>query len=212
MALTDPLDFLDQWPGWVTSFERLSRQEQSRSANGRTYVKEMGSPLWSMKAQTKVLHPNQLDHWRARLDALDNGLRTFIGYKLSRCYPILYPKGSWPTGSAFSGTTAAVHTIGANNKSVRIKQLPAGFTFSIGDMFQVGTADLYEVMEAATADVAGVTPLFEVRPHFWETSAVNDAVSVKRPHCIMALLPGSVSADSDLTGRGTVSFQAVEAR
>lgn len=212
MALTEPLDFLGDWPGWVTSFEPMSRQEQSRSANGRTYVKEMGSPLWRMKAQTKVLAPNQLDHWRARLDALDNGLGTFIGYKLSRCYPILYPKGSWPTGGSFSGTTAAVHTVGENNKSVRIKQLPAGFAFSVGDMIQIGDTDLHEVMESATADGAGVTPLFEVRPHFWDGVAANDPISVRRPHCIMALVPGSVSADSDLTGRGTVSFQAVEAR
>jgi hypothetical protein len=212
MALPETLDFLADWPGWVTAFEPMQRQEQSRTAGGRTYVKDMGWPLWRMTAQSKVLSPNLLDHWRARLNALENGLGTFVGFKLSRTYPMLYPKGTWPTDGAFSGTTAALHTIGANNKSVRIKQLPAGFTFSVGDMFQVGDGDLYEVMEPASADSGGVTPLLEVRPHLWETSAVNDAVSVKRPHCLMALVPGSVSADSDLTGRGSVSFQAAEVR
>jgi hypothetical protein len=212
MALSEPVDFLADWPGWITSFEPMHRQEQSRVAGGRTYVRDMGQPLWRMTAQSKTLTPNQLDHWRAKLNALGNGLGTFIGYKLSRCYPILYPNGSWPTGGAFSGATAAVHTIGGNNKSLRVKQLPVGYIFNVGDMIRIGAADLYEVMETAAADGAGITPLIEVRPHFWPGTVVDAVVSVKRPHCIMALVPGSVSADADLSGRGSISFQPVEAR
>jgi hypothetical protein len=213
MALTEPFDFLAEWPGWTTRFELLFRQEQSRDAGGRTYVKDFGSPLWRMAAQSKTLKPNLIDHWRARLDALENGLMTFYGYALARTYPILYPNGSWPTGVAFSGTSAAVHVVGANNKSLRLKALPAGFQLSVGDMIQIGDADLHRVMEPATADGTGETPaFFEVRPHLWPGVAIDDVVSVKRPHCLMAIVPGSIQTQTDLSGRGSVSFEAMEAR
>lgn len=212
MALSEPFNILADWPGWVTVFEPGYRQEQSRTAGGRTYVKDMGSSLWRMTAQSRPLKPNVLDLWRARLNSLENGLATFVGFKVSRSYPILYPNGSWPTGSSFSGTSAAVHTIGSNSKSLRLKQLPAQFKLSVGDMIQVGAANLHEVMESAIADGSGTTSLFEVRPHLWSGTAINNVVSVKRPHCVMAIVPGSITAESDLSGFGSITFQGVEAR
>lgn len=205
------IDFLGEWPGW-NSLELSANQEQATDSGGRVYVRNFSDPLWKMSAQTKRLSPNALDEWRARLDALENGLVTFKAFALSRAYPIAYPNGAWPTGGSFSGTTAQVHTVGADNKSLRVKGLPAGFVLSRGDMIQVGDTDLYRLMETATADGGGITPSFEVRPHLWDGIAVNDAVSVKRPACLMVLVPGSVQAAADTSGRGAVSFQAIEAR
>lgn len=212
MAITYPLDILADFPGWTPEFDLLWRQEQSRQANGVTRVKDFGSPLWRLSAVSRSLSPNLLDEWRARLDALENGLEQFKGYSLSRCYPIAYPNGSWPTGGAFNGTTAAINAINPNRKSITLKQLPAGFQLRVGDMIQVGTANLHRVQEAATANGSGLTAAFEVRPHLWPETVINDAVSVKSPACLMAVVPGSASSTSDLAGRGTVSFQAVEAR
>lgn len=103
MSLAYPLDLISIFPGWATEFVPHYRKEQSRSANGRTYTKDLGAPLWSATFQSKVLRPNALDEWKARLAALDNGEQTFLGWSPSRCYPIAYPNGSWPTGAAFSG-------------------------------------------------------------------------------------------------------------
>lgn len=215
MALTEPLDILSDFPGWVTDFDPQFRQEQSRVAGGRTYLKDLGSPLWRMAARSKLLRPNLLDHWRARLQSMQGGLVTFYGYSLSRTYPILYPKGSWPTGGGFSGT-AALHTIGSNRKSIRVTGLPAGFAFSVGDMLQIGDTDLHRVMEAATANGSGLTELFEVQPHVWPDVETGGSpavsVSVHRPSCIMAVIPGSIVASADLNGWGAVAFQAIEAR
>lgn len=215
MALSEPFDLLVDFPGWVTSFELRWRQEQSRQASGRTIVKDLGSPLWRLVAQSKVLKPNTLDYWRARLDALENGLATFKGYSLSRTYPILYPNGAWPTGGAFSGTTGNLNTIDSNRKAIRVGGLPSGFVLSVGDMVQIGTTDLHRVMETATASGAGLTGLFEVRPHIWtgvSTSSPVPAVSVFRPYCIMAVVPGSISTSSSSNGWGSVTFEAMEAR
>ncbi len=212
MAITYPLDILQAFPGWTTEFELLWRQEQSRQANGVTRVKDFGSPLWRAAYVSRTLSANDLDEWRARLDAMEGGQQQFKGYPLSRCYPIAYPNGSWPTGGAFNGTTAAVNSINANRKSITLKSLPAGFQLRVGDMIQIGTFNLHRVQEVATA-TAGVTGALEIRPHLWPETAINDAVSVKRPACLMTIVPGSISSSADpQTGRGTVSFQALESR
>ena len=217
MSLTYPLDILADWPGWTTSFDLLWRQEQSRQANGVTRVKDFGEPLWRMTASTRSLSRPELDHWRARLNALENGIKTFKGYPLSRCYPIAYPRGTWPTGAAFDGVSATVYSIGADNKSLAVDMLPAGFVFSVGDFISVAYSAgtkfaLLQVMETATASGAGVTPEFEVRPHLPIGLAVDDVVSVRRPHCLMTLVPGSVASESEDNGRGKISFSAVEYR
>lgn len=215
MALTYPLStaFLHDFPGWTTEFDLAWRQEQSRQANGRTIVKDMGSPLWRLTAQSRSLKANEIEHWKARLHSLENGYRTFMGFPKSRCYPISYPNGSWPTGASFDGVSASLNAIASTRNSVRVSALPAGFKLVVGDYIQIGDSDLHQVMEDATANGSGLTPLFEVRPLIWTGVSPSDDVSVKRPACVMSIVPGSISATADAqTGRGTISFQAIEAR
>jgi len=204
VALTEPFDILPDWPGWITEFELLYRQEQSRTAAGRTIVKDFGSPLWRMTAVSRSLSPNELDYWRARLEAMDGGLTTFKAYPLSRCRPILHPgSAALPAGT--------LHTIGGNRKSVRIDDLD-GITLSIGDLICIDGRDLHRVVEGA-ATVTGLTPLFEVRPHLWADVVTGVAVSINRPFCLMSIVPGSITSSADAqTGRGSISFQAIEAR
>lgn len=216
MSISYPIDLLASFPGWSTSFEPMYRQEQSRTAGGRTYVKDLGDPLWTATYQSRQLSPNELDYWRARLDAMENGLQTFIGGQMSRCYPIAYPRGTWPTGLSFDGV-AMLDSVGTNRKSVSVSGLPAGYKFSVGDMIQIGAADLHRVMEPAVANGAGITAEFEVRPHIWPNVDANDSpavtVTVKKPSCVMAIAPGSIQSQADpQIGWGAVSFQAVEAR
>lgn len=202
MSISYPLDLLDGFPGWSIEFDLLYRQEQSRQANGRTIVKDMGSPLWRGTYQSRSLSPNELDAWRARLASLENGLQTFKGYALSRCRPILHPGSSaLPIGS--------LHTIDASRKAIRGSGL-TGISLSVGDMIQIGTKDLHQVMEPAVGTLTG---LFEVRPHLWPGVVTGAAVSIMKPACIMAIVPSSISSTADMaTGRGTISFQAIEAR
>ena len=214
MAITYPINLLPTFPGWTTGFDLRWRQEQSTQASGRILVKDLGSPLWTLRASTRTLSPNNLDAWRARLTALENGVQTFLGYPMSRCFPILYPNGSWPTGGAFTGLTANLVGLNPNRKWIQLSALPAGFTLSAGDYISitVGTRrDLHQVMEATTA-AAGTTTEFEVRPHIWPDVTVTKPVAVKQPACLMAIVPGSLSSDTGLDGRGAVTFQAIEAR
>ena len=210
MSIVYPVNLLPGFPGWTTGFSLHWRQEQSTQASGRVLVKDMGSPLWTLRATTKSLSPNELDTWRAKLTTLENGLKTFWGYPMSRCYPILYPNGSWPTGGAFNGN-AVLSSINANRKAIALQALPAGFKLTVGDYLSID-GDLHQVMEPATANGSGVTGEFEVRPHLWPAAAVADPVSVKQPACLMAIVPGSLSSDAQVAGWGSVSFSAMEAR
>jgi len=210
MSITYPIDLLPTFPGWTIGFSLRYRQEQSTQASGRVIVKDMGSPLWTMRAMTKMLSPNALDKWRAELNKLENGLQTFKAYPMSRCYPQAYPRGSWPTGGAFTGT-GIVTAVNANRKAISIQAVPAGFVLTVGDYISID-GDLHQVMEAATANGSGVTPQFEVRPHLWPAAAVADPVLVKQPACTMAIVPGSVTSDAQLNGWGSISFSAIEAR
>lgn len=210
MTIIYPVDFLSDFPGWSTDFDLLYRQEQSRSANGKTYSKDLGSPLWKATYQSRSLWPNELDYWRARLKALENGLQTFKAWPLSRAYPIAYPRGSWPTGGAFSGS-GLVSAI--SSKTLSLSGLPAGYIVSIGDYVQVGTADLYQALETVTANGSGITGVFEVRTFVWPTSLVGQTAKLVKPACVMAIVPDSLSAPANLSdGRGTITFQAIEAR
>lgn len=198
MAITYPFDLLADFPGWSVEYDLLHRQEHSRQANGRTIVKDFGSPLWRATYQTRSLRPNELDKWRARLAAMEDGLKTFKAYPLARCRPIAHPGSSvLPAGT--------INTIGADRKTVTLAGLSA-VALKAGDMVTVGGRDLHRIV-----DVAG--GVYEVRPHIWPGVMAGAAVIVSKPYCIMAIVPGSMGSSADLaTGRGAISFQAIEAR
>jgi hypothetical protein len=116
----------------------------------------------------------------------------------------------WET---FTGLNAQVNSINANRKAITLKGLNGGYTGKIGDYIQIGTRNLHQVVENFTANTSGVTGEFEIRSHLWPESAVNDTVSLVRPSCIMTMVPGSLTSSADLqTGRGAISFQAMEDR
>src|SRR5690606_26037824 len=106
-------------------------------------------------------------------------------FDLRRPYPLAYPDGD------FSEAGVAVHTVGEDNKSLRLDGLPSSFVISRGDYLAISEADspapaygaLYQSMETVVA-VAGVTPSFEVRPHLRPGTAVNDPVILKQPSTV----------------------------
>lgn len=206
--IPSPRDLLADFPGWCTDFDLVWRQELSRQAKGTIRAKDLGTPLWTAAYQTRVLDPNELDAWRARLNAMDGSIAVFRAVPLSRCYPILYPRGTWPTGPAFSGTCQVATAAG---KTLSLAGLPAGYTLSVGDMLSVTGAGsgqwLFRVMETAI----GGAP-FEVRPAIPPGLAPGNAVSLKSPWVPMLIQPGSVATRAAISGEGSVAFSAIEAR
>lgn len=201
MALTEPLDLLDDFPGWSTDFDLMARQEQSRHASGRTRVKDFGQPLWRASWTSKPLSPNNLDMWRARIEQAMVSQMTFKAWQSSRCRPIAHlGAGALPTGE--------LSNIGDDDKTVRVADL-IGIQLSVGDMLRIG-AGLYRVQEPAAGNP---TPLFTIAPHLWPGSDVGQDVVISKPWCLMTVDPRSLSSSADAgTGRGRISFSATEAR
>lgn len=200
MAITYPLDILADFPGWSTEFNLQFRQEFSRTAGGVTLAKDMGTPLWRATYQSRPMRPNELDNWRAKLNALEGSVQRFMGRPLSRCYPIAYPNGQ----GLGSVDAVKIATIGANNKSVTLSGLPAGYMASVGDYMQIGQ-QLYQIVSMDSG--------FEVRPHLAPGTAVGNVVALVKPTVPMIILPNTLTTTANAaTGRGAVTFQAVESR
>ena len=199
MAGIMPLDILDGFPGWFTEFDLFHRQEISRTAGGKTLVKDMGRPIWKAAYTSRVLSANELDYWKARFRLLDGSLREFLGRPLSRCFPVAYPNGM---GSGdVSGVKVA--EIAPDNQTVRLSGLPAGYRASVGDFIQIA-AKLYQLADLSAAG-------FTLFPHLAPGTTVGNAVVLVRPSVAMIITPGTFTAQSDpASGRGTISFQAIE--
>lgn len=216
---------MENFPGWTVQFELLFRQEQSRHASGRTRVKDFGTPIWMATYQSVPLRPNALDEWRARLAALGNGLGTFKAWPSSRCWPIAQPGGTtavpsnwvlasgnwsdsglwltdapWTIGAITGGTIA---TIGTDRSSITVADSNA--IWSVGDYVEINGRWLHQV-----TGVSG--GLLSLVPHLSVGALVGQSVGVYRPGVLMSIVPGSVSTTAGLNGRGTVTFQAIEAR
>ncbi len=201
MALTYPIDILAGFPGWSTEFDLFYRQEYSRTAGGTAIGKDFGTPIWKASISTRSLKPNELDAWRAKLKALEGSLQQFMGRPFSRCYPIAYPNG---TGMG-DVSNVKIASINENNKAYRLSGLPADYKTSVGDYQQIGNK-LYQVVDVDGQDI-------EVRPHLAPGTAVGNVVVVVKPSVPMIILPGSLTTSAELsTGRGTISFQAIESR
>lgn len=190
---------MDNFPGWTTRFELMYRQEQSVHASGRVRVKDFGTPIWRASYQSRLMRPNELDEWRARLAALENGLLTFQAWPMSRCWPIAHPNGV----DAVPGEIASV---GVDNKSLTITWTGGTTTLSVGDYITLNGQWLHQVTEVATG------PIYSVAPHFSVGVLAGQSVTVNRPSVTMAIVPGSINTQSGLNGRGAVTFEAMEAR
>lgn len=200
MAITYPLDILADLSMRALEFNLQFRQEFSRTAGGVTIAKDMGTPLWRASYESPRVHKDRLDQWRARLSLLEGSVQRFMGRPLSRCYPISYPSGA----GLGDVSNIKVATIGTNNKSVTLSGLPAGYRASVGDYMQVGQY-LYQVVSMDSG--------FEVRPHLAPGTAVGNVVVLVKPSVPMIVLPNTLTTTADAaTGRGAVTFQAVEAR
>lgn len=208
MAVTFPYDLLAGFPGWQATFELYRRQELSRSAFGRTFVKDLGDPIWRASYVSKNLKPNQLDNWRARLDILDGGVNTFRACVISRCYPIAHPRGAWPGGASFSGV-GALSGIAANRKEIRLNGLPVGTILSPGDVIMIGEGRIHRVVVGAVMGTTQ-TGLIEIRPHLRPGVVNGTAATIVNPWSLMSIDPESRADAADLSGKGSITFSATE--
>lgn len=215
MTLPAIQDILADWPG-MARLEPSHGDQSSGDGAGTTIVKELRDTYWVLHAVSRILSPNQIRHWKGRLEMLDNGRGLFLGYDMLNRFPIAYPNGAWPTGALFDGESAEVEAVGVDYQSLKLRALPNGYTGKIGDQLSITYGDppqlaLLTVGEDFTAGGDTKTDFFAVRPPISLDVAAGDVVAVKRPACRMIIQPGSISYPKDANAWGTISFDALEA-
>ena len=209
MTITFPItNLLDLYPISPTgyNFRLHHRQEQSRTAGGRTIVKDFGPPLWLLDASTGMLpHADAID-FEAMLASMNNGIGTFLAWDLRRAFPAAHSLGDFDD-------SATILSLGANNKSLRLTGLFPGFQLSRGDYLSItfsGHRYLHQILEPATVMPDGSTSFFEVTPHFQPGTVAGASVVLKKPSAVMALVPNSIQTQVGAL-HTSISFQACEA-
>ncbi|UPJ65226.1 hypothetical protein [Bradyrhizobium sp. 191] len=185
------------------TFEPVSQQEQSRLASGVTIGKDLGPALWFGSYTTEELKNDDMVDYQAVLASLDGIVNVFEGWDLRRPAPRLYPDGI----GANDGVLASVN---ANNKALALSGLSAGQVVSRGDYLSfdyTGGRALHQAMETVTANGAGVTAQFEVRPHLRAGWALSAAVNLKAPRGLFTLMPGSVVPTQTRGKFGRLTFK-----
>ncbi|MBB3234444.1 phage tail length tape measure family protein [Phyllobacterium endophyticum] len=115
---------------------------------------------------------------------------------------------------AYQGIKATWRQLPAAIKSLSLKNAMANQVFSVGDLlsFDYGSNPvrraMHRIVEASVASGAGVTPVFEVRPHFRVGVAIDIVVTVIKPAVKMRIVPGTLDEGSDTEVTTTLSFQA----
>ena len=209
MALTLPLSLADFWDtlNVRTGVPMLvEQQEFSGLGTGEGLAHDLGPRLWQMAVQSAPQPFDDVQALRARIDALDGAINTFYAtYKGKE-----YPKAD-PDGSILGSATPTIHTIDANRKEMRVTGLPAGYVLTAGDMLAVDYGSpsrraLVRLVTGATASGAGLTPLFEVRPHLRPGITTTLDAILKKPAMKCKIVPGSLSTEDNMMVTGSISF------
>jgi hypothetical protein len=163
------------------------RQEVSRTANGWSQGKDLGPPLWQGSFTTAPQTHVDSGALEAALLSLGGVLRSFEAYDTRRPYPAAHADGNFDD-------TAVILEIGADNKSLSLSGLVAGFQISPGDYlsFDYGVPQaraLHRALSPATVGAGGETGSFEVFPHIEPGALVAAPVTLKRASCLMVLDP-----------------------
>lgn len=213
MAITYPRPFPDSLR-FAKSQMTLTRQMSTITLEGGgVQTAEMGEPLWRLSATTEPLRwsgRRQLAAWHASLA----GSRRILAYDWVGSYPIAYGAAvlglTRAGGGAFNGT--ATLTI-CTATTVTLSGLPAGYVLSAGDRMSwawAGVRAYHEAVETVTATAGGVaTVTVEPGVRLEPSPAVDAAVALVRPTCVMMITPDSW--DMDESGAlAPASFEAVQ--
>ncbi len=204
---TDIMPFCPYSPS-ASPLRLVPRQElSSREASGKTYAKDFGPALWVGSWTTILLTNDRAVAFEAMLNSLDGAVNLFEGQDLRKPYPSLHRNGLF-------NDNGLINSIGSDGKSISLKGLDANFRLSVGDFlsFDVGGhRALHQIMEAATASGAGVTSVFEVRPHLWSGTSTGAAVRLKKPSALFSLKPDSIRSQMNGGMSTSISFEGTQA-
>ena len=192
MAISYPYslpDFADLLKISSVVWDIQRNDELSGSGDGRVWQAELAPPLWTGTVTLADMYNAEAKQIAARIRKLHGAQEALFLYDpLSK-----YPQAD-PDGTKLGAASVSIAALGADNASMSLKGLPAGYKLTIGDKMQIAYGDRHaflELSETAAASGAGVTPVFEVFPHLPPGIAAGLNVALLRPACECVVMPGS---------------------
>lgn len=186
-----PADFADRLKIQSVQWKLQRFDELSGMGTGDVIAAQLAPPRITGDVTIAPMYHDEAAQVQALVEALDP-MQSFYLYAPQKRFPI-----ADPDGSILGSATPAISAVGSNNKSLRIKGLPAGYVLSLGDYlaFDYGTNPVrrafHRILETVTADGTGLSPSFEIRPHLRAGAAADIAVTLVDPAAKVFIVPGS---------------------
>lgn len=213
MALVFPLSweaFGARLPVVTAPFVLQEQHQLSGLGTGDVLAAHLAPSRWTAQVTLVSMPVLEARAVQALIESLDGPINSFYF-----CCPDNWYPAEDPGGVVLGASVVTIHAVGANNRSLRLGGLPAGYKLSVGDAvaFDYGSNPVrrawHRVAEPAVADGAGVTPLFDLSHHLRPGVTAGLTVSLKKPAAKMFVWPKSLSLTPSLEGHA-VTFQAVQ--
>lgn len=211
MALTFPLAieaFAEKLPIVSAPFVMEEQQQLSGLGSGDVLAAQLAPSRWTVEVTLASMRHTSARGIQSLIESLNGPMQSFYLYCPTNCYP-----AADPGGVILGSASAAIHTIGANNRSLRLSGLPSGYVITFGDAlafdYAGGRRAWHRIAETVTADAAGVTPLFDVSHHLRPGAVAGLAVNLKKPAAKMFRSPELLSV-SHTASHSTISFKAIQ--
>ena len=204
MSLSFPLSnaaLADRLPIQSVRWWLEGQEEYSSLGSGEFLAADLGPKLWKGEVGIAPMYHAAALEIQSRIEALDGSMNSFYLYDPRARYP-----RNDPDGTILGAATPVIASLGANNKSLTVSGLPAGYVLTAGGMFHFdyGTSPvrraLHRIVETVTANGSGVTPNFEVRPHFAPGAAVALALKFIDPSAKVRIVPRSFEPGTGQAG------------
>ncbi len=192
----------DKMPIASVKWSIQRNDELAGNGDGDVWSAELAEPLWSGEASLASGLHDELKQAAALIRGLDGSKQAFMC-----CDPLSpFPQAD-PTGSILGVTVVLVRAVAADRRLLQLKNLPAGYTLTLGDKVQITQGNLIRFFEVgATASATGAGNLdVSVFPRLPLTLAVDALVTLIRPACPVIVAPGSHDPG---TGRRSITSGA----
>ena len=215
MALTFPLSlnaFADRLRIQSVNWKLERYDELSGLGSGEVLAAQLAPPRMVGDVELVPMYHAAAAQVQALIESLDGAINSFYLYAPQRKYPQYDP-----TGAVLGAAAVTIHTVGGNNKSLRLQGLPSGYVLTLGDYlsFDYGSNPVrrafHRIVETVTTPGTGISPTFEVRPHLRPGVEGGLSVVLVKPSAKVFIVPGSFNPG---TASGVItegmSFQVMQ--
>lgn len=213
MAVTYPfaLDLIAERVHISSVVFDIQRNDQfSGLGSGMFWQAELSPPLWIADCSLAAKPSRDALSDAAIIRSLNGSQGTFYLFDPQALYP-----ADDPDGTTLGSSTITVTSVGSNKRDIALEGFPPGYRLRVGDKMQIthtgAKESFHEVSRTVDANGSGQMATVNVFPAIPAFVAPGDAVILKKPSCLMVIMPGSHNpGSSDGVNTTGASFKAIQ--